>query len=307
MKIWWKLSVWRSRLTIYKFQDFVEVTNKASNQISGFYSITNNIRIFRKSIVNVNRFKFLLHNFFSHTTMTTDQGMWIIGYGSLIFKPPPHVSFKVNGFLRGFIRRFWQSSSDHRGTVESPGRVVTLVSLDDLKSNPHFHDSLYLYELKQDDVTVEKKELSLLKSKDLRVWGVAYYIAPEHVEEVKEYLDVREQDGYSTHKVPFHFTSVENHEDLHVAEVLKNVPRDPNTNDRYIESVIYIGTTDNVSFVGPEPIEDTAAKIKVSRGPSGPNTEYLLKLNEAVKNIDQNSVDSYLQHLVELVEGQPDH
>lgn len=35
--------------------------------------------------------------------MTHPQGMWIIGYGSLIFKPPPHVSYKVTGYLKGLF------------------------------------------------------------------------------------------------------------------------------------------------------------------------------------------------------------
>ncbi|EMG47525.1 hypothetical protein G210_2115 [Candida maltosa Xu316] len=193
--------------------------------------------------------------------MTNQQGMWIIGYGSLIFKPPPHVAFKVTGYLKGFIRRFWQSSIDHRGTPDFPGRVVTLLSLEDLRSHDRFHDSLHMYELKNNNVIVDvPKKIHDLGPDDLRVYGVAYYIAPEHVEEVKEYLDVREQNGYTSHKVPFHILDIEKN---HAYEKFKD-EISQNDEGYYIESMIYIGTIENEAFVGPESLEDTASVIKKS-------------------------------------------
>jgi glutathione-specific gamma-glutamylcyclotransferase len=53
--------------------------------------------------------------------------MWIFAYGSLIFRPSFAFLERRPAWVRGYARRFWQGSPDHRGTPESPGRVVTLV------------------------------------------------------------------------------------------------------------------------------------------------------------------------------------
>lgn len=95
----------------------------------------------------------------------------VFGYGSLIWKPPPHVVRKTPGYLKHYVRRFAQSSSDHRGTPEFPGRVVTLIHADEWAN---FSD--------QDAFPHEDT-----------VWGVAYTIDPAHAQEVREYLDYREK------------------------------------------------------------------------------------------------------------------
>ncbi|KAI1627581.1 cation transporter ChaC [Exophiala viscosa] len=107
---------------------------------------------------------------------------WLFGYGSLIWKPPPHFDQRIPGYIKGYVRRFWQASEDHRGTPESPGRVVTLIQ----KS---FWETL--------DDTQRQTEGD-------RVWGVAYHIIPSRVKEVQEYLDIREINGYSIQYTPFH-------------------------------------------------------------------------------------------------------
>ena len=95
--------------------------------------------------------------------------MWVFGYGSLIWKVGFDFEERREGFVDGWTRRFWQESTDHRGTPEAPGRVVTLVP--------------------------EGGSLC---------WGAAYRIAPDTVEDVLAQLDHREKGGYARHRVAVH-------------------------------------------------------------------------------------------------------
>ena len=73
-----------------------------------------------------------------------------------------------------------------------------------------------------------------------------------------------------------------------------------------IDSIVYVGTIENESFVGPENVRKTADIIRVCKGDSGPNIEYLLGLNDAMKDLDPSgrnrSHDPYLEDLVNFVE-----
>ena len=65
------------------------------------------------------------------------------------------------GYIKGFERKFYQNSTDHRGTKENPGRVVTLI-----------------------------------KNSEGQVFGKSYKIAEENKAEVLKHLDFREINGY---------------------------------------------------------------------------------------------------------------
>ncbi|KUI61385.1 Putative glutathione-specific gamma-glutamylcyclotransferase 2 [Cytospora mali] len=186
-----------------------------------------------------------------------DNGeFWLFGYGSLIWKPPPHFDRRIPGWVTGYVRRFWQGSQDHRGTPEAPGRVVTLIERSFWETLPDPHSS-----------SPEK------------VWGVAYRIESEHVEEVKEYLDIREINGYtivSQHYTPFYPASN---------------PQNP------IRTLAYIGTPENDQFVGPQDLQALAEHIYRSEGPSGLNRDYLLGLEKALKELSPDSGDEHVTDL----------
>lgn len=86
---------------------------------------------------------------------------WVFGYGSLVWRPAFDHIERIPGFVRGFARRLWQGSPDHRGVPNAPGRVVTLVP-----------------------------------EADAICWGMGYRVEPEAWEEVLQILDERESGGF---------------------------------------------------------------------------------------------------------------
>ncbi len=99
----------------------------------------------------------------------TPTKVWIFGYGSLIWNPGFTFERCQVGYIRGWGRRFYQGSPDHRGLPGSLGRVVTLVA---------------------DAQSV--------------CWGMAYQVAGKSLESIFSYLDEREQGGFHRHQVDFY-------------------------------------------------------------------------------------------------------
>jgi glutathione-specific gamma-glutamylcyclotransferase len=112
-----------------------------------------------------------------------------------------------------------------------------------------------------------------------RVWGTAYRIEASKVAEVREYLDIREINGYTIHYTPFH----------------------PADGSPSIKTLVYIGTPDNDQFMGPQDPQMLAEHIYRSEGPSGLNKDYLLSLDQALDELSPESGDGHVKDLAERV------
>ncbi|CAK7212091.1 hypothetical protein SBRCBS47491_001355 [Sporothrix bragantina] len=143
---------------------------------------------------------------------------------------------------------------DHRGTPEAPGRVATLIERSFWATLTDSHDS----------------------AADDKVWGVAYRIHAAHAAEVREYLDIREMNGYTIHYTPFY----------PAAEGAKA-----------FTTMAYIGTPENPQFTGPQDVQKLAAHIYASTGPSGPNRDYLWGLEQALNELSPASGDEHVTDL----------
>lgn len=170
-------------------------------------------------------------------------GRWVFGYGSLVWRPSFPFVEKRAGWIEGWSRRLWQGSTDHRGVPGAPGRVVTLV-----------------------------------RDMGARCVGMAYLLAPEHVDEILVHLDHREKGGYARLDEQVHFLE-----------------------GGSAQALVYLATEDNPEFLGYATDEDIAAQVRASHGPSGPNIEYVLRLAAALRDLGAH--DEHIFAIEELLQG----
>lgn len=118
------------------------------------------------------------------------------------------------------------------------------------------------------------------------VWGAAYHIPASHAQEVHDYLDDREIDGYTVHYTPFHPT----------------VPGTaPGTE---MTCMVYIGLPSNPQFLRDAERRDpqhVASVISQGHGMSGKNSEYLYLLEKALEGLGLGTADIHVTDLVRRV------
>lgn len=110
--------------------------------------------------------------------------------------------------------------------------------------------------------------VTLIPDADAVCVGMAYLVD----ETVFEHLDYREKNGYERVDV-----------DIHLA-------------GRTVAGVTYIGAEGNFAYLGPAPLDEVAAQIARSQGPSGRNIDYLLELATALDGL--GVADTHVRALV---------
>ena len=179
---------------------------------------------------------------------------WLFGYGSLVWRAEFPYTERRRAWIRGYSRRFWQASTDHRGLPDRPGRVVTLVP-----------------------------------EAGARCLGVAYRL-PDLAAEADgalRQLDHRERGGYTRR-----IATLEWAEHPATAPRIEG-SRTPTSPDRSaseapgrpspVTAWFYIATPDNRNYLGPASVEAAALQIRRAQGPSGRNSEYVFELERFLR------------------------
>jgi cation transport protein ChaC len=105
--------------------------------------------------------------------------------------------------------------------------------------------------------------------------GMAYRITPQ----VIDHLDYREKNGY-----------------------LRFCTRIDFDDGNSVEGLVYIATGDNAAYLGPASEQDIAVQIAAAVGPSGRNSEYLMELAQALRQMGKADphVFTIERHLLEI-------
>jgi len=173
--------------------------------------------------------------------------LWIFGYGSLCWKPERDFeAFEQRpAKITGWKRLFAQKSMDHRGTVDFPGLVVTIVRDEDLA-----------------EIQGTGGIGAYGSSTPSETHGTAYLIPQTEAKQLVADLDFREKGGYNRALIDVQFTD---------------------GSCQSVVALVYTGEINNPNFYLPASLDEAAQIIAGAHGPSGPNSEYLFNLEQFLR------------------------
>jgi cation transport regulator ChaC len=187
----------------------------------------------------------------------SDGSLWIFGYGSLVWRPAFTHLRSCPASIHGYVRRFWQGSTDHRGVPGRPGRVVTLLSELDAQ------------------IAAEPR------ARNAPCWGTAYEVPLDDPDGVLDRLDHRERGGYDRVELDVTLRDVG-------SEFIGSVVGGASAPTRSVRGLVYIASPTNPNYLGPASIEEIGQQVASAHGPSGPNPEYVFELARSLRTMGAN-------------------
>lgn len=106
---------------------------------------------------------------------------------------------------------------------------------------------------------------TLVRAEGARCGGVAYLIEESARDTILANLDIREQGGY---------------ERVEVAVTLAEPGATP------VRAITWVARPENPYYLGPAPVHEMAAQIRVAVGPSGHNADYVARLAEMLRALE---------------------
>jgi cation transport protein ChaC len=125
--------------------------------------------------------------------------------------------------------------------------------------------------------------VTLVEDADANCWGVAFDIGNQNSQDIFGALDSRESGGYVRMSIEVEFSDA-----------------------TCASAVTYYAPPGNDNYLGPAPIAQIASQVRDCSGNSGHNVEYVLRLGEALREIDirDEEVEALDFAVRQLVENQ---
>jgi glutathione-specific gamma-glutamylcyclotransferase len=105
--------------------------------------------------------------------------------------------------------------------------------------------------------------VTLVPVEAARCIGVAFHIANHEADAVLAHLDHREKNGYRRRAIDLHDDS-----------------------GVFARGIVFVADETNDNFLGDASLDAITDQVRRSRGPSGDNTEYVLELARALRELD---------------------
>ena len=123
--------------------------------------------------------------------------------------------------------------------------------------------------------------VTLIPRPDAVCEGMAYLITPEEF----AHLDHREKNGYLRFREAMHFK-----------------------NNETVHGLLYIAAPDNAAYLGEASEEEIARQIAACHGPSGANSDYVLMLADALRELEEYdehvfAIENHLKQMQMMAAG----